>query len=99
MYKMLMFPKKSDDPNVKLHFKEHTLNILSEIAGKKIKPAEVESSLLLEKKYTLFCEISVDSKEKWDKMMTSGEGKKLNKDLMDFHPFIDLIFVNFEEEL
>ena len=45
------------------------------------------------------CEISIDSKNDWDKMMATTEGKKLNKDLMDFHQNIDLIFVNYEEEV
>lgn len=99
MYKMLMFLKKSDDPNVIKHFNNFTVPILNKLSGKEIKVAKVESSLLLEQKYTLFCEINVNSKDEWDKMMATGEGKKLNKDLMDFHQSIDLIFVNYEEEL
>ena len=99
MYKMLMFLKKSDDPGVENHFKNFTLPILNELTGNEIKAAKVESSLLLEQKYNWYCEISIDSKNDWDKMMATTEGKKLNKDLMDFHQNIDLIFVNYEEEV
>ncbi len=99
MYKMLIFLKKSDDPNVVRHFRNFTLPALNKLSGREIKIAKVESSLLLEQKYEWFCEISVDSKYEWDKMMASGEGKKLNRDFMDFHNNIDLIFVNYEEEL
>jgi len=99
MYKMLMFLKKSDDPNVEQHFRNFTVPALNNLSGKKIKTAKVESSILLEQKYDWFCEISVDSKYEWDKMMATGEGKKLNRDLMDFHKNIDLIFVNYGEEV
>ncbi len=99
MYKMLMFLKYTDDQNILKHFKDFTIPVLRGLAGKDVKAAKVESSLLLEQKYTWYCEVAVDSKDEWDRMMTSKEGKKLNKDLMDFHKNIDLIFVNFEEEI
>ena len=54
----------------------------------------MESSLLLEQKYIWFCEVTVDSRDKWNRLMASKEGKKLNKDLVDFHQAIDIIFVN-----
>ena len=94
MYKMLMFLKRSDNPNVIRHFKNFTIPILNELNGEKIKIAKVESSLLLEQKYTWYCEIAVDSKEEWDMIMATKLGKKLNKDLMNFHQNIDTIFVN-----
>ncbi len=99
MYKMLMFLKQSDDKNVLKHFSDFTLPILRDLCGNDVKAAKVESSLLLEQKYTWFCEAAVNSKDQWDKMMISKEGKKLNKDLTDFHQNIDLIFVNFDEEI
>ena len=99
MYKMLLFIKKSDDPNIVKHFRDFTIPILNELSGKEIKPAKVESSLLLEQKYTWFCEVTVDSRDEWNRLMASKDGKKLNKDLMDFHQNIDIIFVNDEEEL
>ena len=98
MYKMLMFLKKTEDGNVEKHFRNFTLPILRELTGKELKAAKVESSLLIDKKYTYFCETAVDSKYEWDKLMASGEGKKLNKDLMDLHQNMDIIFVNYEEE-
>jgi uncharacterized protein (TIGR02118 family) len=99
MYKMLLFIKKSDDPNIIKHFRDFTVPILNELSGKEINPAKVESSLLLEQKYTWFCEVTVDSRDEWNRLMASKDGKKLNKDLMDFHQSIDIIFVNDEEEL
>ena len=89
-----MFLKRSDNPNVIRHFKNFTIPILNELNGEKIKIAKVESSLLLEQKYTWYCEIAVDSKEEWDMIMATKLGKKLNKDLMNFHQNIDTIFVN-----
>ncbi len=99
MYKMMMFIKKSGDPNTIKHFRDFTIPILKELSGREIKPAKVESNLLVEKKYTWFCEVNVDSCDEWNRLMASKEGKKLNKDLMDFHQNIDIIFVNDEEEL
>lgn len=95
MYKMLLFLHKTDEEGVEDHFKEFTLKYLSDLAGTEIKAAEVESNLLLEQKYRLFCEVEAASKEEWDGRMNSKEGKLLNKDLMDFHEFITVIFVNY----
>ena len=99
MYRMMMFIKKTDDNNTIKHFRDFTIPILKELSGIDVKPAKVESSLLLEQKYIWFCEVTVDSLDKWNSLMASKEGKKLNKDLMDFHQEIDIIFVNDEEEL
>ncbi len=98
MYKMLMFLKRSDDIKITEHFVNYTLKILSEFAGGKVSAAKVESNLLLDQKYELFCEVSLKSKDEWDKKSVSKEGRNLNKDLMNFHNFIDIIFVNYEEE-
>ena len=76
MYKMLMFLKKSDDIKVTEHFVNYTLKILSEIAGREINAAKVESNLLLDQKYELFCEVSLKSKDEWDKKIVSKEGRK-----------------------
>jgi hypothetical protein len=97
MYKMLLFLKKTDDEDAVSHFKDFTLKRLSELAQKEVKAADVESNLLLDVKYTKFCEIEVKSKEEWDKMMNSPEGRALNKDLMDFHNNINLIFVDYNK--
>ncbi|MEO8398303.1 MAG: hypothetical protein ABI550_00665, partial [Ignavibacteriaceae bacterium] len=74
----------------------YTLKYLSELMGKDIKSGEVESNLLLEEKYSKFCEVSVSSKDEWDKLMNSKEGKALNKDMADFHQSVTAIFVNYE---
>ena len=55
--------------------------------------------MLIEQKYKSFCEVAVDSKDEWDKLMASEKGKKLNKDLADNHRNIDIIFVKYDEEL
>lgn len=95
MYNLLVFLKKSDDEKITGHFKNYTLKYLSELAGKEIKAGKIESSLLLDTKYTHFCEISAGSKDEMDKLMSSGKGRELNKDLMEFHEFVDVIFVDF----
>jgi hypothetical protein len=95
MYKLILFLKKSDDKNVFIHFQDFTLKYLSELAGKKIIPGKVESSLLLDTKYSHFCEVEVELKEEMDKLLNSKAGKEFNKDLMNFHQHVDIIFVDF----
>ncbi len=97
MYKLLLFLHKTDNDEVVSHFYDYTLKYLSELTGKEITVANIESSLLLDVKYSKFCEITVDSKEAWDRMMASKEGRLLNKDLTDLHQFITVIFVNYEQ--
>jgi hypothetical protein len=96
MYKLLLFLHKSDEEKVLEHFNDYTLKYLSEISGEKVEAATVESSLLLEQKFSKFCEVSVESKEIWDEKMNSDSGRELNKDLMDFHQFITVIFVDYD---
>ncbi len=95
MYKLLLFLNKTDDEKIINHFNEYTLKYLSEVAGQKIEAATVESSLLLEQKFIKFCEVSVDSKDDWYKKINTKPGKEFNKDLMDFHQFITVIFVDY----
>ena len=97
MYKLILFLKKSDDKHVYSHFEEFTLKYLSELAGKKIIPGKVESSLLLDTKYSHCCEVEVALKEEMDKLLNSKAGKELNKDLMNFHKYVDIIFVDFNQ--
>jgi hypothetical protein len=54
--------------------------------------------LLLEQKYTYYCEISAASKDEMDRMMNSKAGKELNKSLMDFHKKITVIAVNYNKD-
>ncbi len=98
MYKLLLFLKKTTNKEIINLFNDHTLKFLSEINGSEIKAADVESNLLMETKYMKFCEVAVASKEEWDTKMNSRAGKELNKHLMDFHQFVDLIFVNYPEK-
>ena len=98
MYKLLFFLHKTDDENVLQFFRDNTIKKLEGIIGKDVGIAEVESNLLLEQKYTYYCEISAASKEEMDKMMHSKAGKELNKSLMDFHKNITVIAVNYNQD-
>lgn len=95
MYKLLFFLHKSDDENITSFFKDNIIKKLEEVSTTKIELAEVESNLLLEQKFSFFCEISAPSKEEMDKLMYSKAGKELNKNLMEFHENITMIAVNF----
>ncbi len=96
MYKLLLFLKKTDDEEVNEHFRNFTLKRISDVIGREIKTGDVESSLLLDVKYSKFCEASVESKDEWDNMMNTKAGRELNNDLMEFHSFVDLIFVDYK---
>lgn len=98
MYKLLLFLKKTDNNEINKLFEDHTLKYLTRLNDTEVKAGDVESSILLETKYSKFCEVNVSSKEEWDKKMSRAEGKELNKHLMDLHQFIDVIFVNYVEE-
>ena len=98
MYKLLFFLHKTDDENVLQFFRDNTIKKLEGIIGKDVGIAEVESNLLLEQKYTYYCEISALSKEEMDRIMHSKAGKELNKSLMDFHKNITVIAVNYNQE-
>ncbi|MCL5029245.1 MAG: hypothetical protein M1480_09535 [Bacteroidetes bacterium] len=52
--------------------------------------------MLLDQKYSHFCEVTVSSKDEWDEKMNSLSGRELNKDLMDFHQNITAIFVDYK---
>lgn len=97
MYKLLLFLNKTEDEDIRKHFNEITLKHLSEVTGEKIKTAIIESNLLLDQKYSKFCEVTVSSKDEWNEKMNSKAGKELNKDMMNFHQFITAIFVNYEK--
>ncbi len=95
MYKILFLLKKSKDESIINHFNDFIIKYLSEITGTEVKSAVVESNLLLEQKYEAYCEISTDSKDEMNRLMSSEKGKLLNKDLFDFHKHIDIITVNY----
>ena len=95
MYKQLFFLHKTKDDKALAHFKEVILAHLSELAGKEIKLAKVESNLLLDQKYSFYCEIEYDSENKMNELLNTKAGKQLNKDLMDFHQLITVISINY----
>ncbi len=98
MYKVLFFLHKTEDDQLLKHFKNFTLKYLTEITGKEVRLAKVESNLLLDEKYSYFCEIETNTKDEMDKLMNSKAGKLLNKDLMTFHDLITVISVNYTED-
>jgi len=95
MFKQLFFLHKTKEDKAVAHFTEVIIKHLSDLSGKEIKVAKVESNLLLDQKYSYYCEIEFDSIDKMNELMNSKTGKQLNKDLMDFHNFITVISVNF----
>jgi len=97
LYKLLLFLNKTDDEKIIDHFEKFTLKYLSDITGEETKSGDVESNLLLEQKFSRFCEVSASSKEEWDRKMNSKAGRELNKHLMDFHQHITAIFVNYNK--
>ena len=96
MYKFLFFLKKTDEEKILEHFNKFILKGISSVAGTEIIAANVESNLLVEEKYSKFCELTAESKEEMDKKMSSPEGKAFNKSLMDFHQFVTVIPVNYD---
>ncbi len=95
MYKQLFFLHKTEDDKALAHFREVIVKSLSELAGKEIALAKVESNLLLDQKYSYVCEIEFESKDKMNELMNSKTGKQLNKALMDFHQLITVISINY----
>jgi uncharacterized protein (TIGR02118 family) len=95
MYKLLIFLHKTEDDKALPHFREVILKHVSDLTGSEVKLAKVESNLLLDQKYSYFCEMIFESKEKMDEMLNSKSGKQLNKDLMNFHQLITIISVNY----
>jgi hypothetical protein len=95
MYKLLLFLNKTNEEDIINHFKETTLQYLSAATGQDIKTGEVESGLLLEQKYRLFCEVTVNSKDEWNAKIATKAGKEFVKDLSDFHRHITPIFINY----
>lgn len=98
MYKQIFFLHKSEDDKALPHFKDVILTHLSELSGKQIKLAKVESNLLLDQKYSYYCEVEFESKNKMNEFMNSKAGKQLTKDLIDFHQMITMISVNYDIE-
>ena len=96
MYKQLFFLHKSEDDKALTHFTEVILPLLSEISGKDIKLAKVASNLLLDQKYSFYCDIEFQTEEEMNKLMDSKAGKQLTKALMDFHKMITVISINYD---
>lgn len=98
MYKLLIFIHKSKENNFLNFFRNSFLPLLSEINGSEVKLAEVESNLLLEQKYSHFCELSANDKNEMDKKLNSSAGRNLSKLLMESHRNITVISVNYQSK-
>jgi len=98
MYKQLFFLHKSENEKALPHFKDVILDHLSKLSGKQINLAKVESNLLLDQKFSYFCEVEFESKDKMNELMSSKSGKQLSKDLMDFHQMITMISINYDNK-
>ncbi len=96
MYRQLFFLHKSENDKALPHFKEVILIPLSKLSGNKIELAKVDSNLLLDQRFSFFCEVEFESKDKMNELMNSKTGKQLTKDLMGFHQMITLISVNYD---
>ncbi len=95
MYKQLFFLHKSEEDKALSHFSEAIIPLLIEISGKEIKLAKVENNLLLDQKYSYYCEVEFKSKDEMDKLMNTKSGKQLVKILVDFHKMITVISINY----
>ncbi|MCX8104903.1 MAG: hypothetical protein N3D80_03400 [Ignavibacterium album] len=63
-----------------------------------MKLAEVESNLLLDQKYSHFCELAAIDKDEMDKKLNSSAGRELSKLLMESHRNITVISVNYQSK-
>lgn len=96
MYKQLFFLHKSENDKALPHFQDVIITNLSEISGKQISLAKVESNLLLDQKYSYFCEVVFESKDKMNELMNTKNGKQLTKALMDYHKMVTVISINYD---
>lgn len=96
MYKVLIFLKKTDEENIISHFRDFLVKFFSDLTKKKIEIGIVESNPLLEVKYSHFIQLDFESKEKWQKLFGNETGEELKRDLLDFHKFITMIFIDYE---
>jgi hypothetical protein len=99
MYKVLVFLKKTDDEKVISHFKDYLVKYFSDLMGKDLPIGSVESNPLLDVKYSHFIELEAESKIYWEKLFNSEAGENLEKDFLEFHKYINIIFINYEHLL
>lgn len=98
MYKLLIFIHKSEGNNFLNFFRNSFLPLLTEINGTEVNLAEVESNLLLDQKYSHFCELTANDKNEMDNKLNSSAGRSLSKLLMESHRNITVIAVNYKSE-
>lgn len=97
MYKILIFLHKSEKNNFLNFFKNSFIPLLSEINGSEVKLAKVESNLLLELKYSHYCEITAENKDDMDRKLNTPAGRNLSKLLMESHQNLTFISINYSD--
>lgn len=96
MYKILVFLHQTSNEDIVEHFNSFTVKYFSELVNQELKVGKVESNPLLEMKFSLFVQIDFESKTKWEELIGSAKGEKLEKDLIDFHKYLTIIFIDYE---
>jgi hypothetical protein len=97
MVKFMIFLKKGSDSDIYDKFMNDTLPLIKNL---KIEPpniSSIESSLLMENKYTHLIEIPFASKDLMDEKMSTPEGKLLQRSLMNMQYNIDMLVVKGEK--
>ncbi len=97
MYKMLIFLKKDSDAPIVEDFKNRLVPYLETMTNSKVKIGKIDGSAMLEDKFSYFCEINMPTKDEFDKIMASSEGKKFSRGIVNFIHHISIFYVDFNE--
>jgi hypothetical protein len=95
MYRVLIFLYKVDEDFLN-YFVKNFIPILSDINGQEVKLAKVESNIILEQKFSHFCEITANSKDEMNLKLSSSSGKKLSILLINTHSKLSIINISYE---
>jgi hypothetical protein len=95
---MLVFLKNpKGDEDLANVFSSKIVTLLREMSGQDIKIFDIEGSALLEVKYSQMCEITTNSKEEMNKMLTDPKGKEFSKQVSSMMDSITIFHANHEE--
>jgi hypothetical protein len=95
MYKTIFFIHKSDDKETREIIINNVIPSFSKIFNQEILLGKIESNLLNDLKFEFCFEVTAGSKDEFDKLMNSEEGKKINKELAGIFKNITVYPVNF----
>ena len=98
MYKMFVFLKKTDDEEIKKIFKTNTVKMLEELGAKESHLAEVENSAMLEDKYSMLFELTTDTRDEMNELMTGQKGREFTLHVSKLSNNLMVMFANYEEE-